>query len=96
MSRCPYCRHERSGLQTICQNCWEKKSASPGSAEPWLPRGVPRLTRGNTLAFLFIFTFSFLIWRFDPPLFHYPASTNASSLIALLAASIGVYVKGER
>jgi hypothetical protein len=80
----------------MCQSCWEKKSASPGSVEPWLPKGVPRLTRGNIFGFLFVFVYCFLLWRFDLPLHHYPVSAKASSLIALLFASIAVYVRGDR
>jgi hypothetical protein len=82
----------------MCHACWEKKSASPGSAEPWLPKGVPRLTRGNTFGFLFLFAFFFLDVRFHFP-FSYHAfslSTRASALIALLFASIAVYIQGDR
>jgi len=98
MSRCPDCRSELPGLQTMCQHCWEKQYASTGSAKPWLPRGLPRLTRGNLILFLFLLAFCFLQGRFHIPLFylHAPMSTRASALIALLFASLAIYVQGDR
>jgi hypothetical protein len=82
----------------MCQECWDKQSASPASAKPWLPKGLPRLTRGNVLGYLFLFSFCFLDARFHIP-FHYshtPLSTKASAMIALLVASLAVYIQGER
>ena len=96
MSRCPYCRSELPGLQTLCQKCWEKQSASPASAKPWLPKGLPRLTQGNLWAFVSLFAFGFLAWRFDFPYFHYPVSTTNSAWLALAFASISVYMQGDR
>ena len=97
-SQCPYCRSELPGLQTLCQKCWEKNYASPGSAKPWRPGSLPRLTRGNILFFLFLFAFCFLQGRFHIPFFylHAPMSTKASGLIALLFASFAVYIQGDR
>ncbi len=95
MSRCPYCRCEVAGFQTLCQRCWEKYGGT-GPAKPWLPKGLPRLARDNILAFLFVFAFGSLVFRFDPPLFHYPSSTKVAGLIALLFAFIAVYLKGKR
>jgi hypothetical protein len=82
----------------MCQSCWEKKSASPGSVEPWLPKGVPRLTRGNILFFLVLFAFCFLQGRFHFPFFYLtaPQSTRTAALIAFLFASIAVYIQGDR
>jgi hypothetical protein len=82
MSRCPYC----PGLQTMCETCWEKNYASPGSTRPWLPKGVPRLTKNNMSLFLFLFTFCFLQGRFHIPLFylHAPMSTRTAALVALV------------
>lgn len=98
MSRCPNCRCELPNLQTLCQKCWEEKYASSGHLKPWLPRGAPRLTRGNVVAFLFLFAFGFLQGRFHFPLFylHAPLSTSASALIALLFAFVAVYIQGDR
>jgi hypothetical protein len=98
MSRCPYCRSELPGLETLCQKCWEKQYASPASAKPWLPKGVPRLTRGNLGAFLLFFVFCFLQWRFDFPYFHqrHFLTNGESVLAALLLASAAVYMQGDR
>jgi hypothetical protein len=98
MSRCPYCRSQLPGLQTMCETCWEKNSANPASTRPWLPKGLPRLTRGNVLGFLFLFVIGFLTWRFDfPYLHHRHFRTNEwSAFMALLLASVAVYMNGER
>jgi hypothetical protein len=83
-------------LQTLCQKSWEKQPLRPSSIKPWLPKGLPRLTRGNLGAFLFFFAFGFLVWRFDFPFFNYPVSATASALIALAFASVSVYLQGDR
>jgi hypothetical protein len=79
-------------LQTLCQACWEQKYANPGPPKPWLPKGLPRLSRGNLFGFLFVFAFAFLRCRFgyDPP------TTNTSAIIAFVLASIAIYLSGER
>jgi len=96
MSRCPYCRSELPGLETVCQKCWEKQYASP--AKPWPPRSLPRLTKGNIFGFLFLFSFCFLQGRFHIPLYylHAPMSTETAAWTALLVASIAIYFSGER
>ena len=93
MSKCPYCRTELPGLQTLCQECWEKRSASPDPPRPWPPRSLPRLTKGNIFGFLFVFGYAFLRWRFTS---YHPPTTLNSALIALVFASIGIYFLGER
>lgn len=86
MSRCPYCRHELPGLETICQKCFEAGYEQIVHPRPWWKRHRLRLTHGSLYAFLFIFGYVYLLNRIDRD--HHPAIMVLALLASILAAFV--------
>jgi len=69
MSRCPYCRRELTGFDTICKDCCEAGYDRVTDIRPWWRRRQlwhrPRFTWTNILSSLFFFVYAFLVFRID-------------------------------
>lgn len=97
MSRCLNCRHEVSGLTTLCDVCFEKQydevklSKSPWQRRRFLHR--PRLRLSVVYAFLLFFPLYFLRRRF---ITSFPLTTAHAAWIALVSALIVAFVESTR
>ena len=97
MSRCPYCRRELSGLETLCQSCFAKGYEQVLHPKPWWQRRElwhrPRVTWNIFYGFLLVFGYGFL--RLQIGLFHRWTIKN-SALFALVFALIVAFVESTR
>lgn len=101
MSRCPYCRHELPGLETICQKCFEAGYEQVVHPKPWWQRRQlsyrPRFRRGLVYGFLFMFAGVFLRLRLDAWISSYHHRTiRDSAVLALVFAAITILVESTR
>jgi len=60
MSRCPCCRRELPGVETLCDQCFRAGYDRVTHPQPWWHRLRPRFARGNFAAFSAIFVQGFL------------------------------------
>jgi len=84
MSRCPYCRRELPGFETICQQCFEAGYERIAHPTPWWRR--IRLTPNSLYAFLFVFGYVYLLGRIDRD--HQPGLAGLAIVSFLLAAFV--------
>lgn len=102
MSRCPYCRRELPGFETLCQQCLDKGYDQVVHPKSWWQRRTlfhrPKLTRNLVFASLFFFTITFLRGRasFAESTFDSSATIRTSDRIALLLTSIFALVESTR
>jgi len=97
MSRCPYCRRELAGVETLCDQCFRAGYDRVTHPQPWWHRLRPRFTRGNFAAFSAFFVLGFAIWRFNFPLFRARRmhSTDTSLILAGLMACAAFFIDAK-
>lgn len=100
MARCPYCRRELPGVETLCDQCFRAGYDRVTHPRPWWHRLQPRFSRGNLAAYSALFVIGFAIWRFDFPIFRARRmqSTDASLVFAALMGCAAFFIdaKGKR
>jgi hypothetical protein len=86
MSRCPYCRRQLPGFETLCQQCFEAGYDRVTHPRPWWQRF--HLTSRSLYTFFFGFVYGCLTFSInrDHPL----TTTSLASLALLLAAFITI------
>ena len=84
MSRCPYCHRELPGLETLCQECFEKGYERIWHPKPWWQRHRLRLTHHSLYAFLFGFTYAYVVFGINRD--HHPTMTGLVLLASIFAA----------
>ena len=94
MSRCPYCRRELPGMETLCDQCFRAGYERVTHPRPWWHRLFPRFARGNFAGFSALCVVGFAIWRFDFPLFRARRmhSTDTSLILAALFACWAFFI----
>jgi hypothetical protein len=84
MSRCPYCRRELPGFETLCQNCFAAGYDRVVHPIPWWRR--PRLTYNSLYVFVFVFIYVYiLLWTNRD---HHPTMVGLVFLALILAAGL--------
>jgi hypothetical protein len=63
MSRCPYCRRELTGFETLCKDCFEAGYDRIVHPVPWWQRIRP--TYDSLYEFLFVFGYLYLLLRIN-------------------------------
>jgi hypothetical protein len=86
MSRCPYCHRELPGLETLCQQCFEKGYEQVAHPRPWWQRHRPRLTLHSLYAFLFVFAYGYIVFGISRD--HHPTMTGLVLFASILAGFI--------
>src|SRR5579859_1255374 len=84
MSRCPYCRRELPGFETLCQRCFEKGYERVAHPKPWWRR--PRLTHHSFFTFLFVFVYTYIIFAINRE--NHPTMTGLVFLALIIAAGL--------
>jgi len=98
MSRCPYCRRELPGFETLCQECFEAGYDRIVHPMPWWKRLRLRLTYESMYVFLFIFVYVYLLAAINRD--SHPTMPELALLACMLAAflvliDIGMRDSGE-
>ena len=97
MSRCPYCDCELTGLETLCQNCFDKGYEQVRHPKPWWQRRElwhrPRLTWN--ILYIFLFAFGFVFLREQMRIYH-RWTIKGSALFAFVFALIFAFVESTR
>jgi hypothetical protein len=97
MPRCPYCRRQLPGLETLCNECLAAQYEQLVRPKSWWQRRQlwhrPRFTRYSLYGFLFVFTFGIL----DARILCYECQTTRNAvLIACVYALIVVLIESTR
>jgi len=85
MSRCPYCHRELPGLETLCQQCFEKGYEHIAHPRPWWQRHRPRLTIRSLYVFLFVFIYGYILLGINRD--NHPTMMGLVFLALILAAA---------
>ena len=95
MPRCSSCNREIPGFQTLCQKCYDTEYAR--ISHPRGPKTLrERLTRRSVLFALFIYAYSFVVFRTaEFHLYTHPMPTKTAALSAVLFASLAFYVESR-
>lgn len=81
MSRCPYCRRELPGFETICQQCLEAGYQRIAHPKTWSQRLRVKDSLG---VFLFVFAYAYIVGQINRD--HHPKMTGLALLALILAA----------
>jgi hypothetical protein len=86
MSRCPYCRRELPGFETLCQKCFEKGYEQIAHPKPWWQRHRLRLTHRSFFSFLFVFVYAYIVLAINRE--NRPTITSLVFLALIFAAGV--------
>ena len=84
MSRCPYCRRELPGFETLCQKCFEAGYDRIAHPTPWWQR--MRFAQDCVHVFLFVFVYAYLILSINRD--SHPTMVGRVLLGLILAAGV--------